>query len=401
MIKVCDSIMGSGKTEAAIKMMNENDQPYIFITIYLEEARRIVKSCPERHFIAPRNFGKGKLDNLHALLRRRENIASTHALFSGYTEETEKLIREGGYTLIMDEAYAGFEQVPMQKVDTEILVDAKAIEVDPETKVVEWKREGDTEIFREFKDYCSEGALYQYCDTFFMWEFPVEIMKAFNDVYIMTYLFKGQILKIYFELNNIPYDYIHVERRGGDYTFADGYKPATGMGLKEKIHIFENKKINAIGDSEFALSSSWFKKNKNRASEKQLKNNIRNVFYNIWKVKYPDCLWTTIKSRMNNITPRGYAHSFLSWNIKATNEYRDRHYLAFCYNIFLNPMVKNFFNDAGKMDMSDYSADDAYALSEMIQWIWRSAIRKGDDIWIYIPSSRMRRLLKDWLDEVN
>lgn len=78
MIKVCDSIMGSGKTEAAIKMMNENDKPYIFITIYLEEAKRIVRSCPERNFIAPRNFGKGKLDNLHALLRRRENIASTH-----------------------------------------------------------------------------------------------------------------------------------------------------------------------------------------------------------------------------------------------------------------------------------------------------------------------------------
>jgi hypothetical protein len=40
---------------------------------------------------------------------------------------------------------------------------------------------------------------------------------------------------------------------------------------------------------------------------------------------------------------------------------------------------------------------EAYALSEMVQWIWRSAIRKGEDIWIYIPSRRMRTLLQDWL----
>ena len=41
--------------------------------------------------------------------------------------------------------------------------------------------------------------------------------------------------------------------------------------------------------------------------------------------------------------------------------------------------------------------DDEYALSEMIQWIWRSAIRDGKEIWVYIPSRRMRELLKKWL----
>ena len=40
---------------------------------------------------------------------------------------------------------------------------------------------------------------------------------------------------------------------------------------------------------------------------------------------------------------------------------------------------------------------DRYALSEMIQWIFRSAIRKGKPIDIYIPSQRMRELFKKWL----
>ena len=42
--------------------------------------------------------------------------------------------------------------------------------------------------------------------------------------------------------------------------------------------------------------------------------------------------------------------------------------------------------------------EDLYGLSEMIQWIWRSRIRNGEKINIYVPSIRMRTLLKSWLD---
>ena len=41
---------------------------------------------------------------------------------------------------------------------------------------------------------------------------------------------------------------------------------------------------------------------------------------------------------------------------------------------------------------------DGYALSEMLQFIWRSAIRDGKEIWVYIPSIRMRSLLKEWIE---
>ena len=43
--------------------------------------------------------------------------------------------------------------------------------------------------------------------------------------------------------------------------------------------------------------------------------------------------------------------------------------------------------------------EDGYALSEMLQFIWRSAIRDGKEIWVYIPSIRMRTLLKEWIDQ--
>jgi hypothetical protein len=45
--------------------------------------------------------------------------------------------------------------------------------------------------------------------------------------------------------------------------------------------------------------------------------------------------------------------------------------------------------------------EDVYALSVMLQWIWRSAIRDGKDITLYLPSVRMRELLVSWINKVS
>ena len=41
---------------------------------------------------------------------------------------------------------------------------------------------------------------------------------------------------------------------------------------------------------------------------------------------------------------------------------------------------------------------DLYALSIMCQWLWRSAIRDGKEVQVYIPSKRMRTILENWID---
>ena len=42
---------------------------------------------------------------------------------------------------------------------------------------------------------------------------------------------------------------------------------------------------------------------------------------------------------------------------------------------------------------------DQYALAIMIQWVWRSRIRNGQEIWLYVPSRRMRELFLKWMDD--
>ena len=65
-------------------------------------------------------------------------------------------------------------------------------------------------------------------------------------------------------------------------------------------------------------------------------------------------------------------------------------------NLFMNVNEKKFYNLHGiEVD------EDMYALSIMVQWIWRSAIRDGNEVYLYIPSRRMRELLIGWIDSVS
>ncbi|MBD2746167.1 hypothetical protein IC232_05570 [Microvirga sp. BT688] len=66
--------------------------------------------------------------------------------------------------------------------------------------------------------------------------------------------------------------------------------------------------------------------------------------------------------------------------------------LAYLCNVFHNPLIKGYFEDRG---ITVY--EELHALSEMIQWVWRSQIRDSKPIKAFIPSERMRSLFIRWL----
>ena len=41
---------------------------------------------------------------------------------------------------------------------------------------------------------------------------------------------------------------------------------------------------------------------------------------------------------------------------------------------------------------------DAYATAELVQWVFRSAVRNGKPITIYFLNKRMRNLFTEWLN---
>ena len=126
---------------------------------------------------------------------------------------------------------------------------------------------------------------------------------------------------------------------------------------------------------------------------KKIKKSITNYFINVANCQANLRLWTCFKDNKNQLKGgRACLKNWISCNCRASNEYSNKRCLIYPINRYLNPYYEIFFIKRGiNIDQ------DRYALSEMIQWIFRSAIRKGKPIDIYIPSQRMRELFKKWL----
>ena len=392
--------MGAGKTSAAIRYMNSSpDKNFIFITPYLNECYRIIDSCPVKMFKSPRDKPRSKLLNLHFLLEHKYNISSTHALFASYTDETIQLIKDGHYTLVMDEVFEIVKEIKISQGDVKDLIQNGYIEIEEETGRVKWLNNSYTgTTFQDIMLRAKAGTLLYYHDTFMFWMFPPEVFKAFDEVIVLTYLFDAQLQKYYFDINNFHYQYISVEKDDSGYVFSDSHVTYNKIpGLKQKVHVLENSKLNAIGDGHYSFSSTWATRNFRHTKMINLvRNNVYNVLRNYFDGKGNDSMWTCFKAHKDRLTPHGYIRSFVPCSCRATNEYKRRKNLAYCVNIFFNPFLKQYFEGRGCV-----VDEDRYALSEMIQWIWRSAIRDGEDINIYVPSQRMRDLLTRWLDDVS
>lgn len=386
--------MGSGKSSWAIQKMNEDkDGSYVYITPFLTEVQRIKDSCPDKKFFEPKNFGNGKLDSFNNLLKSNKNIASTHALFKMADDTTKDLIKANDYTLILDEVMDVVTQIHLKKDDLPSLLELELIHIH-ESGIVEWTNDEYDGEYNHIKLMCKNNSVFMVNNCLLMWTFPVDVFKSFKEVYVLTYLFKGQIQRYYYDLYDVGYDYksIQYNKEINTYEIVDYISHYDMTKIKELLTVLpDDDKINRIGDDKYALSKSWFKKKEYMLPI--LAKNIENFFRNKAKTKSSDNMWTTFKDYKSSLSGKGYTKGFVSLGARATNDYVDKKTLAYCANIFLNPIVETFFlQNNVKVD------EKAYALSELIQWIWRSQIRRGDNITLYIPSKRMRDLLIQWLN---
>ena len=401
-IKIVDQIPGAGKSFSAINYINSSspDSRFIVITPFVDEIHRYQEFCPEKKFKSPsQKRGRGsKFVDIKQLIRKGYNIVSTHVLFSRFDDEIVELCKVLKYTLILDEVAEVVREYDITKDDIDNLL-KNYCDYNKETGLLTWREEQQKYVgkFSEIKNLCNLGGMALVRDKLLIWMFPVEVFNVFENVFVLTYMFNAQIQRYYYDYYNIQYDFLYVDGDSIDtYHFVPEVKQTIKYDYKSLIHIIDSEKLNLIGDSKWNLSSSWFKRNKDTALMDQLRNNIYNFFFNIRKSKSSDNLWTTMNDYRPLLSGKGYTKGFLFLNARAINSYRNRTSLAYLFNVFLNPMVKGFFQDHNVV-----VDEDGYALAEMLQWIWRSAIRDGKEIWVYIPSRRMREFLINWIEEVD
>lgn len=392
-VTVVDARMGRGKTSAAISYMNKNkgSKRFLYITPYLDEVNKICEKC---------DFDQSDGDESHTkscelkhLLHQRKNIAATHSLFYLLDEDALSIINENQYTLIIDESIQVITRLNISSADLDLL---STLVAEDQDGLLRWKDKEYEGIFTGYKRLADSGCLMKR-DSVLLNVLNPRLLEAFDEIIMMTYLFDGQYQMAYLKYFGIPYNVVGVRAAGGTYDFSDGLDVPPPVDYGQLIHIVDDKRVNQVGGKRNALSKSWFASRSYRdESVKALRNNMKYFFQQMTNSDANTRLWTTFKSSKEKLieakTGR-FRGNFLQISARATNEYMGRTDLAYMANRFIDPNLTKFFNTNG------ITVDhELFALSEMLQWIWRSAIRINKEITIYIPSRRMRELLIQWIN---
>lgn len=450
-VRVVDSIMGSGKTTWAINRMNANPElSYVFITPFLSECERIQKACPGLNFVQPEE-NPTKIESFCSLLSQGRNIVTTHALFTDLklSRTVEKYI--SNYIFILDETVDTFEPIGgFSKAEIKMTIDS-GLAKKSKNGYYKWIAEDTVQVtaFSRLKQMAQRKTLIWTDNCFLVWYFPIDFFLFPAETYILTFIFEGSQMYSTFtspekssskkKLSNpkksssgiktikkthavdfnflfnmeqdilssmdhevfhnkqeiahaVDFEVFHIEN--GKLIKGEQKLTEEKKYLREHIHIFDN--YNEVGEDYFSLSASKWKsaKKEDREMRMQVLKNARSFFEYRCKAHAKDCMWACFKNKdkKNSCTVNNYTSAFVPFNTKATNQYRDRKYLAYLVNVFPHSEIFEWGRRNGI-----HIDPNQYALSVMLQWIWRSAIRDGEDIILYLPSRRMREILLKWL----
>ncbi len=404
-IKIVDDLMGSGKSTWAIKYINDNPkQKFLCVVPLLDECNRF-KEQTNIDIIDPDSWGT-KWKHFRWLVENNKNIVTTHALIQKMDLNMLELLKSKEYVLMIDECLDVLNTYKISKDDLKIIFNENLVSLDEEGFLI-WNEEKNPYrgVYSDIKKLCSFKSLMGFkkdnCDELariIMWNFPVDFFKCFDESYIFTYLWEGSIQKSYFDIHRIQYEKYMLNDKRELIRHDKALEYEKRSRLVDLINLYEGKfnKIGAkIGKSN-PLSKSWYedKRKKNLSMFSELKNNTENYFRTVTQTKSFDNMYTVFKPYCKYVKGEGFAKGFVPCNARGTNNFKNKKSLAYLINFFMQPDIKQF--------VEHYQIqfdEDLFALSALLQWMWRSQIRDGKLINIYIPSERMRALLKEWVAE--
>lgn len=406
-IELLDSIMGSGKTQGVIQWMLNNPQnKYLYVSPMLTEVEeRIPEACRALEFVYPcTEEYKTKGEHLLKLLQEGCNISFTHSLFTDLTKHHLALIKKHEYVLIVDEEVAFIEPYKGIYDRDDILSLEKAGHIrvlEDDLGRVEWLWYDDDEmsktVYSKLKRMCDLGMLYcaKRDRKIMVVHLPIELVQSSRRVILLTYLFEGSVMEAFMNLKGveiIPFTEVKLLK-------------TTQQVLKESknlITFIDTTTTKAV--SKLSMSSVWYSKN---ATSEELEK-VTNAIFSIYR-KYGDrdnFIFTAPKAladyeyikkeRLKRTVIHKKLPKDVDWiycGTKATNTWSHKTVALHAYNRYVNTAIKAYLQDYGNPPN-----DDKFALSEMVQWIWRTCIRNDQPLKLCIMSARMKKLFTEWLD---
>lgn len=387
--------MGRGKSSAAIRYMNEHKgtKHFVYITPFLDEVSRVCEACG---FNQPSGENTTKLAQLKHLIHSGQNIATTHALFLLLDKECLNLISDKRYTLIIDESLPVIERLNITSKDYCLLVE-QLTESGDDNRLA-WKDKEYTGRFSDYKELADTGSLIA-LDSALLNILNPSLLKAFDEIFMLTYLFDGQYQKAYLDYYDFQYKVVGIEIDKEGHYFSDSPDAPPPLSLHGLVNIVSNQKRDLVGNKKYSLSKAWYAARSYSNPEiRTLRNGLRQFFQKETDSDQSNRLWTCYKRDVDNLVEAQsgrFRSNFLQIGARATNQYREKINLAYMVNRFADPNIIKFFRAKGVV-----LDPDKFALSEMLQWLWRSAIRDDRPINVCIPSKRMRTLLCDWMNSI-
>ncbi|MDA3821857.1 MAG: hypothetical protein PF450_04490 [Bacteroidales bacterium] len=405
-ITILEGIPGVGKSTRMIQYIKENpEERYLIVLPLLDEVDRYQEELPGLNFKEPSNGNGTKTEHFKNLLRDKSNILCTHALFSHWDTEIEGLIMGAGYYIIIDEEAGVIDSVAIKAQTIENLKKLKYIIVDPDTGLVRWDHEASGYEYDGEKEHqaviskAKSGSLYCFDDKFFVYELPHRLFQIGKKYTLMTYLFKGNFMEAYFNSHGIKYHIEQIDHERATTIKAQArdlieFVPMTGKmtGIRDKYNRSK------------PFSRRFITSRMTPKERKSFRDGVRNIVYRREKHNPDKVMITCFKDYMVTDTqkrpkidmmPRSMDKCYVPMNARGSNQWAGRDFVIHMVDHYPEPYLDKYLDKR-----SDGSFNrDIYALSILVQYVYRSAIRDGKHIKLMICSDRMEQLFRDWLDK--
>lgn len=415
-VEIVDSIMGSRKTT---KMLEWIDQHYttdrfIYVSPLISEVGdggRIHRDLKYAKFHSPDDTKGNKSDDLLSMLNEGLNICCTHSLYLLMDSRHLAAIKKHNYMLIIDEEIGVISDYSrFSDSDLDSLMTLNCIDRQESDGMLLWISEDPSFDKPNHKYYTLKrnivsGVVYtaKRSNKMVVTQLPVKLFTVAKRTIIITYMFEGNILSCFLKLKGVRYkpftEITPIEVDKGDIK-----KLITMYDVKGKWKELDN----------FKLSNTWYtaKTSYKNSTVKDIKliENFISSFSRNTDCTYEDLMYTFPKDkRFDNgntkrISPKSLIDRveldgrlekvWIATQTRATNDYAHKTHLVHAFNRYPNTSIQSYLQDYGQgVDA------DIFAVSELVQWVWRSAIRNGEPITLCIVSKRMRKLFDEWLEE--
>ena len=401
-VEVLDRMMGAGKTNAILQWL-QPEMRFIFVTPLLSEAEERINAvrpdlavkCPEKLTYKDGDTWKSsKAEDMLLLLSGRENIATTHALLRTCDARHWKLIQQLGYIIVLDEEVSlieAFRDVSSQ--DMLWLFDNGHLSRDDGNGKLTFHDASTVQKmkYEEVKEMCGKGMLYsaKRSNGFVVSCLPVDVLMCAKRVIILTYMFEGSVLERFLSLHGVQ------------------WKPFTEVDVADVLPSSVAHLIKPVREQcykpfyKISLTQTGWK-NMKPVGVTTVEKTLTNLFNNHDAL---ECGFSLPKeyvvrlagSKNRLVKPHGKVHkegreTWIYPKCRATNDYSNKKVMVYALDVHPNSAVDAYLTDMGlPVDR------DLYALSQLVQWLWRGCIRNGEPMTVAVLAPRMRKLFEKWL----